>query len=88
VVKPVATQPAMGPVYFDIGTGNISFSIPATYTLVRVEGTDNALVGGEWVWTTLVEDTDYTMNIPRDQVTILTGLATRRVLRIWVTPTL
>lgn len=87
-VYPVSSAPAIGPVYYDVGTGEMSFSVPATYTLVSVEGADNALVGDGFVWSTLVENTDYTLNIPGDIVTMLTGVTPRRVIRIRVTPTL
>jgi len=84
VVTPEAAHPAIGPIVFDVGTGNISFTVPAGYTLAKVEGADTALVAGDWVWMLLVENTDYT--VAGDQVTILTSVATRKVIRISVIP--
>jgi hypothetical protein len=74
--------PDIPPIVFEAGTG-FWFDIPDGYTLHRVEGADT-VVGQEWNWAELTAGTDYTLDINR--LTILTGAAEKRMVRIRLNP--
>jgi hypothetical protein len=75
--------PSIGPITFDVGTGDFSFGIPDGYDLGTVYGADlvpNA--AQDWDWVALVLDTDYTVDPGTGVVTILGNTAARRIIRI------
>ncbi|MDR0994042.1 MAG: hypothetical protein LBN38_05710 [Verrucomicrobiota bacterium] len=63
-------------VTFDVTTGNFSFEIPSGFSGVRLQGSMNLVV-----WADLVSGTDY--SITGGQVTILTGVADVRLIRVY-----
>jgi hypothetical protein len=83
VVTPIVTGPVIGDLVFDTITGDMSFTVPAGYSLFNVEGADNELLAGEWQWFILSLNVDYV--VAGDQVTIVTSLSPRKVIRIWLT---
>jgi Starch/carbohydrate-binding module (family 53)/Glycosyl hydrolase family 57 len=82
IIRETDGSPVIPPIVFEPGTG-FSFDVPAGYDLDRVEGAD-ALTGEAWDWTTLVLDTDYTLE--SGTLTILTtGITQKQMIRIWLT---
>lgn len=71
--------PPIPPISFEAGAG-FSFSVPDNYALNRVEGA-NEVVDLEWNWTPLTPEVDYSVN--GSQITILTGAAEYRMIRVW-----
>ena len=82
-VSAASANPPIASITFVAGTG-FTFQVPAGYTLVRVEGADTAVVASALVWTTLSSPTDY--SVSGTTVTIKSAAATRRLVRIFVTP--
>ena len=76
-------NPPIGNITFLPASGNFTFQVPDGYALGAVYGADTALVGGDWIWVALVENTDYA--ISGDVVTILTDAAARKIIRIQLT---
>ncbi len=78
--------PPIGPIVFNAGSGEFGFTVPTGYALSRVQGADTTLLAsGEFNWTDLEPDVDYTEDA--GQVTILTdGAAQDRMIRIWINP--
>ena len=70
----------IGEITFNPATGDLSFAIPAGYGVGSVYGADCQLVGGDWDWQLLVQDTDYV--VAAGIVTIVGDAAQRRIIRI------
>lgn len=85
-VTVASSDPPIGPVTVVLdGSGDFTFEVPAGYDLVRVEGAGTVpLPSGEFDWTTLTENTDYTVS--GSTVRILSTEATARMVRIVLTP--
>ncbi|MDD2239884.1 MAG: lamin tail domain-containing protein [Kiritimatiellae bacterium] len=65
---------------FVAGTG-FTFDIPDGSGLARVEGANATVTGQEFTWTTLTSPTDY--EVVGTTVTIKSGVATQRLIRVW-----
>ncbi|MFY9181434.1 MAG: hypothetical protein WAO89_03875 [Kiritimatiellia bacterium] len=73
--------PVIDAITFDVATGNMSFDVPAGYTLVRVEGADcDVDENGAFPWQVLTENVHYTVD--GGKVTLLTDAATRLMIRV------
>ena len=78
---PAPVGPVIDAITFDVATGNMSFDVPAGYTLVRVEGADcDVDENGAFPWQVLTENVHYTVD--GGKVTLLTDAATRLMIRV------
>ena len=81
-VRPSEPLPGVEGLVFDPVTGDLSFGLPAGYSLGSLFGADFDLdENGDWVWVELVLDTDYTVD-GEGRITILTENYGRMVLRV------
>lgn len=80
VVKPYKpANPPIAQILYNPTLDTLTFTIPAGYTLVRVEGA-NALSGQAWNWTALSSPADY--EVVAGVVTVKTTVAAKRMIRI------
>ncbi len=79
---PAPVGPVIDAITFDVATGNMSFDVPAGYTLVRVEGADcDVDENGAFPWQVLTENVHYTVD--GGKVTLPTDdAATRLMIRV------
>lgn len=79
--EPGPDGPVIDVIVFDPQTGDLSFNVPAGYSLLRVEGADCVVdEQGALDWQPLVENADYTRT--NGEVTILTEAAARLMIRV------
>lgn len=82
-----SNPPSIGPLVFEISTGDFSFSVPSGYVLNNVQGSDTVLLGGELIWSNLISGVDYLVS--SGVVTVVTsgsGIPLQRLIRIYITP--
>ena len=88
----LTTAPGEGPgpgiesAVYDSATDKLTLALPGGYSLTKVEGADCALTGQAFVWSNLVESTDYTVEGGNVILETTAPMPSRRIVRFGIAP--
>ena len=88
----LTTAPGEGPgpgiesAVYDSATDKLTLALPGGYSLTKVEGADCALTGQAFVWSNLVESTDYTVEGGNVILETAAPMPSRRIVRFGIAP--
>ena len=88
----LTTAPGEGPgpgiesAVYDTATDRLTLALPGGYSLSKVEGADCTVTDRAFVWSNLVENTDYTVEGGNVVLETAAPMPSRRIVRFGITP--